>query len=67
MSLHQYEIDFSPLSLDERTVLTKRIEDYSYTGLHLKQGFQSAIFFVEDNFDISFLDVPAECRLSRLQ
>lgn len=66
MSLHQYEIDFSPLSLDERTALMKRIEDHSYTGLHWKQGLQSAVFFIEDSFDINFLNVPAKCGLSRL-
>ena len=67
MPLHQYEIDFSPLSLDEKAALSNRIEDYSFNGLHWKPGFQSAIFFVEESFDISFLTVPAECGLSRLQ
>lgn len=67
MSLHQYEVDFSPLSLDEKNTLTDRIENYSFNGLHWKQGFQSAIFFVDEKFDVSFLNVPACCRLSRLQ
>lgn len=67
MPLHQYEIDFSPLSLDEKAALSNRIEDYSFNGLHWKPGFQSAIFFVEESFDISFLNIPAECGLSRLQ
>ena len=58
---------FRRFHLMKKTALMKRIEDYSYTGLHWKQGFQSAIFFIEDSFDISFLNVPAECRLSRLQ
>lgn len=66
MSLRQYEIDFSPLSLDEKTALLERIENFSFNGLHWNQGFQSAVFFVEENFDISCLNVPAECRLSRL-
>lgn len=66
MSLYQYEIDFSPLSLDEKTALSEHIEDFSFNGLHWKQGFQSAVFFVEENFDISCLNVPACCHLSRL-
>lgn len=47
MSLHQYEVDFSQLTLDERTALTDRIEKMSFNGLHWKSGFQSAVFFVE--------------------
>lgn len=66
MSLLQYEIDFSPLSLDEKTALSERIENFSFNGLHWKQGFQAAVFFVEKDFDISCLNVPAECRLVRL-
>lgn len=66
MSLHQYEIDFSSLSLDEKTILIDRIENVSFNGLLWKQGFQSANFFVEDSFDISSLNVPVCCRLSRL-
>ena len=61
------KIDFSPLSLDEKAALSERIENISFNGLHWKQGFQSAIFFVEEDFDISCLNVPAGCRLSRLQ
>ena len=67
MSLHQYEIDFSSLSPDEKNTLSERIENFSFNGLCWKQDFQSAIFFIEENFDISFLNVPIKCQLSRLQ
>lgn len=66
MSLHQYEIDFSPLSLDEKNALSERIENISFNGLHWKQGFQSAVFLVEENFDVSYLNVPACCHLARI-
>lgn len=66
MSLHQYEIDFAPLSHDEKNALTDRIESYSFNGLHWKQGFQSAVFFIDEKQDINFLDVPASCHLTRL-
>ncbi len=67
MALHQYEVNFSSLSLDEKNTLVDRIENFSFNGLHWKQGFQSAVFFVDEKFDISFLDVPANCLLSRVQ
>ena len=66
MPLHQYEVDFSQLTLDERTVLMDRIEKMSFNGLHWKSGFQSAIFFVDEDFDVSFLNVPACCSLRRV-
>lgn len=66
MSLHQYEIDFSQLTLDEKTALMERIENFSFNGLHWKPGFQSAVFFVDEDFDISFLNVPAGCSLRRV-
>lgn len=66
MPLHQYEIDFSPLSLDEKAALAEHIGKLSFNGLHWKQGFQSAVFHVEEDFNISSLNVPAECRLYRL-
>ena len=66
MSLHQYEIDFSPLSLDEKTALIERIRDNAFTGPDFKQGFQTAVFCIEEN-DISCLNVPADCRLVLLQ
>lgn len=66
MSLHQYKIDFSPLSLDEKNVLVKRIEDCSFNDLHWKQDLQTAVFSVDEKFDVNFLDVPAVCHLSRV-
>ena len=43
MSLHQYEVDFSQLTLDEKTALIDRIKDNAFTGPDFKQGFQSAL------------------------
>ena len=66
MSLHQYEIDFSPLSLDEKTALIERIKEFAFTGPDFKQGFQSATFCIEEKY-ISCLNVPAGCQLVLLQ
>lgn len=66
MSLRQYEIDFSHLSQDEKAALIDRIENVSFNGLHWKQGFQSAVFCIEEN-NISFLNVPSGCLLVLLQ
>mgnify|MGYP004612777117 CR=1 FL=1 len=62
----KYELDFSPLSSDEKSALAERIDDHSCTGIHWESDFQSAIFFIEENFDINLLNVPAECHLSRI-
>lgn len=66
MSLHQYEVDFSQLTLDERTVLIDRIEKMSFNGLLWKSGFQSAVFFIDEDFDVNFLNIPACCSLRRV-
>ena len=64
--LYHYEIDFSPLSLDEKRTLMKLIDKHSYTGIHMRPDFQSADFFFDKNFDISALNIPARCHLVRL-
>jgi hypothetical protein len=66
MSLYQYEIDFSFLSDNEKKLLINQIERISYTGLHWKNDFQSAIFFIDKDQDISFLKVPEICHLKRI-
>lgn len=66
MALHQYEVCFSSLSADKRADLIERIENFSFNGLHWKQGFQSAVFFIDETSDVSFLNVPAACRLTRV-
>lgn len=66
MSLHQYEVDFSQLTLDEKTALIDLVEKMSFNGLHWKSGFQSAVFFVDEDFDVNFLNVPACCSLRRV-
>ena len=62
MSLHQYEVDFSQLTLDEKTALIDRIKDNAFTGPDFKQGFQSALFCIEEE-SISVLKIPACCSL----
>lgn len=66
MSLHQYEIDFSPLSLDEKTALIDRIKNNAFTCPDFKQGFQSATFCIEES-NIKLLNVPADCPIVLLQ
>lgn len=66
MSLHQYEIDFSSLSIDERKSIIHKIEQVSHDGLHWKQGLQSAVFSVETNRDINFLNIPEACHLTQI-
>lgn len=39
MSLHQYEVDFSQLTLDERTVLMDRIEKNVFQRSSLEVRF----------------------------
>ena len=50
--LHQYHIDFSQLSPDEKAALSDRIDNISFTGIQWEQGFQSGTFFIEENFAI---------------
>ncbi len=64
MSLHQYEIDFSQLTPDEKNDLMKRIEPIAFNGLHWYPGFQSAIFSLEREEDLKFLKIPEKCHLS---
>ena len=64
MSLHQYKIDFSQLTPDEKTALMKRIEPIAFNGLHWHSDFQSAIFSLEREEDLTLLKIPEKCRLS---
>ena len=67
MSLHQYKIDFSQLTSDEKTDLIKHIEPVSFNGLHWYPDFQSAIFSLEREEDLRLLNIPEKCRLSHCQ
>ena len=66
MSLRQYEIDFSSLSTDERKSIMHKIEQVSHDGLHWKQGLQSAVFSIDTNSDIDFLNIHDACHLTRI-
>ena len=41
--LHQYHIDFSQLSPDEKAALSDRIDNISFTGIQWEQGFNLAL------------------------
>jgi hypothetical protein len=64
--LHQYHIDFSQLSPDERQALIDRIERFSFIGVQLEQGFQSGAFFIDEDFDLGLLKIPDCCHLFRV-
>lgn len=66
MGLHQYEIDFSQLSLDEKNKLSEHLENFTFNGLFWNENFQSAVFFTDENLDISLLNVPDRCHLNRI-
>lgn len=64
--LHQYRIDFSQLSPDERQDLIDRIKRFSFISVQWEQGFQSGTFFIEENFDLGLLKIPDCCHLFRV-
>ena len=64
--LHQYHIDFSQLSPDEKAALSDRIDNISFTGIQWEQGFQSGTFFIEEYFVLGCLKIPDCCHLSRI-
>ena len=66
MSLYRYRIDFSALSMEERSALMDRIDAYSFTGLQIADGFQSGQFFLDEHQDPAVLDIPDGCYLTRL-
>lgn len=66
MPLHEYRIDFSSLSADERMSLISRLEKLTYNGVHWENDFQSCVFYVDEGYDIDNLKIPSACRLTRL-
>ena len=66
MSLHEYRVDLSSLSADERASLLSRLEELTYNGVHWNDSFQSCVFFIEDGDNIDNLKIPSACRLTRL-
>ena len=65
MSLDTYHIDLSTLSANERATVMNCIEQNSFNGLHLYPDFQSGIFEVNQGFDITQLNLPATCHVTR--
>lgn len=66
MGLHQYEIDFSQLSSDEKNRFLEHLENFTFNGLFWNENFQSAVFFTDEDLDISLLNVPDCCHLKRI-
>ena len=64
--LHQYHIDFSQLSPDEKAALSDRIDNISFTGIQCEQVYQSCTIFKEEKIEIGFLKIPDCCHLSRI-
>lgn len=66
MSLHQYKIDFSSISNDEKETLIKLINTISFNGVIWEHDFKHAVFEIDGEFDISSLNFPVNCHLTRL-
>ena len=66
MSLHHYEVDMSQLSSDEKTVLTQRINRLAETDLAWNSVTQSGTFFIDEKTNLTKLQIPSECRLTRI-
>ena len=65
MSLHQYHVDLSSLTIEERENAIDIIESRSYNGLFFESGFQSGIFYLYDTEDPNLLHLPEKCNLTR--
>lgn len=66
MFLHGYKIDLSPLSPDAMSELLKKIEKVSYNGFFWYANSLCGEFFIDENFPINHLKIPAQCNLTRL-
>lgn len=66
MSLHRYKIDLSSLTPKEKATLLDQIETVSYNGFFWYPDLYGGEFFVDENYSISQLKIPAHCNLIRL-
>ena len=66
MSLHKYVVDLSKLNPDEKSNLMDEIEPISFNGLFYNPSTQIGEFFVYENFDVSLLNIPDSCNLTRV-
>lgn len=66
MALHKYSFCITPLSVEERAKLIEYLEPRVYTGLSWDQNFQNAFFFLDEKEEVSNLNIPAVCNLTRI-
>lgn len=66
MYLHQYEINLSTLSEDEKDSLMLKIEHWAFTYPRWNPYSQTVTFYLEESIDINSLNVPATCQLTKL-
>lgn len=55
MPLFKYEVDFSQLSVSEKTELTNQIKMFAFNGLHLSSDLKTAVFYIENKDDLKFI------------
>lgn len=66
MSLHLYRADLSSLSDEEALAFKKKIEDYSFIQT-VSFDPTSTEFYIDENDDLSVLNVPESVRICRIQ
>lgn len=66
MSLHRYKISLSDLGIDEKTNLMQRLDSMTWNGTLWNRHQQTLEFYVDESFDISLLDIPLQCHLTRI-
>ena len=55
MPLFKYEVDFSQLSVSEKTELTNQIKMFAFNGLHWSSDLKTAVFFTENKDDLKII------------
>lgn len=66
MSLVRYHIQYQSLSADERMKLINQIESVAYTGFVVSSDFCSGEFFLNSEDELSLIDIPDGCLLTKL-
>ena len=67
MTLIEYQIDYSDLSKDEQHSLIEKLESISYLGFFVCPDLHSGKFYLTSEKDLSLINFPKGCRLTRLQ
>lgn len=66
MSLVRYRIQYQPLSADERAKLIEQIETVSDSGFLLSSDFRSGEFLLNSEDELSLINIPDGCLLTKL-